>query len=231
MTDTTRPADYWLRYRLHDLKAQITAEDSIGRKIGLYHAAKRMVTHLEEQMNKDDTDLQETAHAGILDKLLETVEEIADYASQSRSAKNNNSFDLPKLLLSLNKLMDALNVQLASIRDLHDTVKTHTGMIERTNETMSSLQNRVTSLEAKYATNYIHVKDTNPNISNISVNVPPTVPHKDNTSKLLLKRFLAVQRICEASIDLDRHGAVAPSTDRQWLAQSVLNILNGNVDG
>jgi hypothetical protein len=221
MTDT-RPADYWLRYRLHDLKAQITAEDSIGRKIGLYHAAKRMVTHLEEQMNKDDTDLQETAHAGILDKLLETVEEIADYASQSRSAKNNNSFDLPKLLFSLNKLMDALNVQLASIRDLHDTAKTQNSIIV-------SLQNRVTSLEAKYATNYIHVKDTP--ISNISVNVPPTVPHKDNTSKLLLKRFLAVQRICEASIDLDKHGAVAPSTDRQWLAQSVLNILNGNVDG
>jgi len=50
------------------------------------------------------------------------------------------------------------------------------------------------------------------------------------TSKLLLRRYLAIQRLCEASLYLDRCGSVAPSPDRQWLAQAVLDILHGSED-
>ena len=51
------------------------------------------------------------------------------------------------------------------------------------------------------------------------------------TSKLLLKRFLHIQRVCEAALEWDE-GKVAPPalTDRAWLADSILNILKGNTD-
>ena len=45
--------DQWLRYRISDLKAQIAAEEAIGRNSGLLHAAQRMVKHLERQMDMD----------------------------------------------------------------------------------------------------------------------------------------------------------------------------------
>ena len=99
------------------------------------------------------------------------------------------------------KLMDTLETQLGTIRDLHDIVKTQSSSI-------AGLQRRVMIWEGS-----------------------PPLPEKKATSKMLLKRFLAVQRICEASIELDTNSKVAPlPTDRRWLAQSVLNILKGNVD-
>lgn len=39
--------DYWLRYRLADLRAQIAAEEALGRNTGLLRAAKRMVRHFD----------------------------------------------------------------------------------------------------------------------------------------------------------------------------------------
>jgi hypothetical protein len=196
----------WLTNKVGDLTAQLDVV-----------ATRRMIGPLRDTVAKHDKSIED---------LKELVDSIILTNRLTSGDLNKRVGELEEVLP---KTVDTLETQLGSIRDLHDTAKTQNSIIV-------SLQKRVTSLEAKYATNYIHVKDTpiyvkDTPISNISVNVPPTVPHKDNTSKLLLKRFLAVQRICEASIDLDKHGAVAPSTDRQWLAQSVLNILNGNVDG
>jgi hypothetical protein len=48
---------------------------------------------------------------------------------------------------------------------------------------------------------------------------------------LIAGRIEHVRAICESSIAHDRHGArPGELTDRQWLAQSVLNILDGNID-
>lgn len=44
-------------------------------------------------------------------------------------------------------------------------------------------------------------------------------------------RIKHVRALCESSIEFDRrHERADGWTDRHWLAQSVLNILDGNVD-
>lgn len=45
--------DFWLRYRISDLKSQIAADEAMGRNTALLHAAKRMVKHLEETPTKE----------------------------------------------------------------------------------------------------------------------------------------------------------------------------------
>lgn len=49
---------------------------------------------------------------------------------------------------------------------------------------------------------------------------------------LMLRRIGHVRPICESSIEHDRAYESGPDhwTDRHWLAQSVLNILDGNID-
>lgn len=156
------------------------------------------------------------------------------------------------------KLTETLESQLNSIQNLHDAVQvitrtvapyggtldahkdtlgTHSGLLEKLlNKTeshdrsverllngWSDINKSIAELQKKPAAPDVTLAD--------KATVNPVV--KDATSKMLLKRFLAVQRICEASIDLDNNKDnpdVYPYRNRQWLAQSVLNILNGNVD-
>ena len=50
--------------------------------------------------------------------------------------------------------------------------------------------------------------------------------------EVILGRIAHVQDVCRTSIDHDRPIETGPNhwTDRHWLAQSVLNILGGNID-
>ena len=56
-----------------------------------------------------------------------------------------------------------------------------------------------------------------------------TQPSEPPTELLLAGRITHVRDICRSSIDQDR-GKPGTLTDRAWLAQSVLNILDGNID-
>lgn len=204
-----------------------------------------------DKLNNEVTAL--TGNSQVHNKhILSLFEKVANLADSQQKLMDT----LETQLGAIRDLHDTVKTHTGMIERTNETVSGHGGVLDKLLETVASqsrsierlhnntadLQKRVKSLEAKDA-NMIHIKDTGAesNIStagfvpkgsgNISVNIPQTTqPTKDNTGKLLLKRFLAVQRICEASIELDTHRAVAPSSDRQWLAQSVLNILNGNVD-
>jgi hypothetical protein len=48
--------------------------------------------------------------------------------------------------------------------------------------------------------------------------------------ELIAGRISHIQDICRSAIEFDATKTYAGATDRQWLAQSVLNILGGNID-
>lgn len=56
-----------------------------------------------------------------------------------------------------------------------------------------------------------------------------TQPSEPPTELLLAARITHVRDMCATWIRLDKTGP-GTLTDRAWLAQSVLNILDGNID-
>jgi hypothetical protein len=53
------------------------------------------------------------------------------------------------------------------------------------------------------------------------------LPDHFQPDELVRKRIDNIRQICVASMNLDRDD---PSSDRRWLADSILNILNGMTD-
>jgi hypothetical protein len=51
-----------------------------------------------------------------------------------------------------------------------------------------------------------------------------------NDDELVAKRIGRVQDICSTAIEHERARETGRWTDRHWLAQSVLNVLEGNID-
>jgi hypothetical protein len=224
--------DYWLRYRLHDLKAQIAAEDAIGRKIGLYHAAKRMVTHLEEQkMSKTDMNLYPCIQCGkgsalkgvgrCPDCRLEAEQKVSEPVSEK--VKQEMYATLSQTIPGMGDVVLEEDTSLSDWQKLNNEVTRLTGRVGDIFVELNALKQgspMIGPLRDTVAKHDKSISELNERLGKLEGNTPVT---KDNaTSKMLLKRFLAIQRICESHL-------VAYKKDQQWLAQSVLNILNGNV--
>lgn len=187
---------------LTELVDALEAGFGIERKI-LHDDQKKLTDTLETQLNSIQN----------LHDAVGSHTRTLDYQNQSLDAQGETLDSHKDTLGTYGGILDGLLVK----------TKSHDRSINTLLDIASDINKSIAELQKKPVAPDVTLAD--------KATVNPAV--KDATSKLLLKRFLAVQRICEASIELDSNKDnpdVYPYRNRQWLAQSILNILKGAVD-